>query len=82
MYQIDLDPEAREQLDAVPAQALAALAETLAMLELTPWIGSPQHSANPDGAVRWVLFGKAGMVIYLILEDQRRVDVLKVLWMG
>jgi hypothetical protein len=52
MYKIDIDPEAREQIGAVPAEALNALAETMAMLELTPWVGNPQHQDNPDGAVR------------------------------
>jgi hypothetical protein len=32
--------------------------------------------------LRRVLFGNHGMITYLILEDQQRVDVLKVLWAG
>ena len=30
--------------------------------------------------LRTVAFGNAGMVTYLILDDQRRVDVLQVFW--
>jgi hypothetical protein len=30
--------------------------------------------------VRVLLFGAAGLVTYLILEDQRQVDVLDVIW--
>lgn len=52
------------------------------MLELVPWNGAPLHDDNPDGAVRTLHFGRAGMVTYLILDDQRRVDVLNIVWMG
>jgi hypothetical protein len=78
MYKLDIDPDARDQLNAVPAGELNTLAEVFAMLELTPWNGQP----HPDGAVRRVLFGDWGIVVYLILEDQRRVDVLQVVWAG
>jgi hypothetical protein len=46
--------------------------------------GSPHHEGNPDGAVRRWAFGpgQAGQVVYLILEDQRRVDILLVLWLA
>ncbi len=38
--------------------------------------GDPVHKDNPDGAVRAHAFGRGGLMTYLILEDQRRVDVL------
>lgn len=82
MYKVEVDPEAREQIGAMPAQALVALAEVMAVLEVAPWSGSPHHHGNPHGAVRRTVFSGQGMIIYLILEDQRRVDVLKVLWAG
>ena len=82
MYRLDIDPEARDQINAVPARELKLLAEVFAMLELTPWNGQPQHKDNPDGEVRRVLFGDWGIVTYLILEDQQRVDVLQVVWAG
>jgi hypothetical protein len=44
--------------------------------------GDPLHEDNPDGAVRTLPFGRAGMVTYLILNDQRRVDVLNVVRAG
>ena len=39
---------------------------------------------TPDAGVRTLTFGPAGqgMITYLILEDQRRVDILDVLWLG
>jgi hypothetical protein len=51
----------------------------MAMLELTPWEGTPLNN-NPDGTVRTLPFGTAGLITYLILDDQQRVDVLDVLW--
>ncbi len=47
-----------------------------------PWNGDPVHKDNPDGAVRAHAFGRVGLMTYLILEDQRRVDVLIVQWVG
>ena len=49
-----------------------------------PWSGEPIDEANPDAEVRTLTFGAhhEGMVPYLILDGQRRVDVLSVLWLG
>jgi hypothetical protein len=81
-YSLDVDPLAEQQIAALPQSALSALAEVLAVLELVPWNGLPINEANPDGAVRQLPFGGLGLVTYLILEDQRRVDLLIVTWMG
>jgi hypothetical protein len=63
---------------------LTAYAEVLTTLELKPWNGRPQHTGNPDGAVRRWSFGpkSAGHVVYLILEDQREVHLLLVQWLA
>ncbi|MGO4614535.1 hypothetical protein AB4305_10120 [Nocardia sp. 2YAB30] len=53
MYRIIPDPETFEQVAALPAEALADYAEVLTVLEVQPWAGQPQHTANPDGAVRY-----------------------------
>jgi hypothetical protein len=52
VYKVDIDPEARDQIGALPAEVLIALAEVMAMLELAPWDGLPHHKDNPDGALR------------------------------
>ena len=52
------------------------------MLKLIPWNGEPINKHNPTGAVRTLPFGAVGIVTYLILEDQRRVDVITVVWVG
>ncbi|MBE8518224.1 hypothetical protein ILP97_12005 [Amycolatopsis sp. H6(2020)] len=67
---------------ALPQPALRALAEAIGVLELVPGKGDPYHRSNPDGSMRNLAFGPhgEGLVTYLILEDQNRVDLLRVLW--
>jgi hypothetical protein len=81
-YGFDVDPVAQAQIRALPSAALGALAEAMSMLELTPWSGRPINEDNPQGNVRVLPFGTAALIAYLILDDQRRVDVLEVLWGG
>jgi hypothetical protein len=80
MYRIVTDGVVAHQINALPGAALAGYAQALAVLELVPWNGDPINADNPEGNVRVLPFGDAGMVIYLILADQRRVDVLEVVW--
>jgi hypothetical protein len=81
-YSIDVDPGAQDAIVALPHEALLALAETFAVLELAPWsVGrSVNPERNPDSGVRNLPFGAAGMVTYLIVEHERRVDILLVTW--
>jgi hypothetical protein len=81
-YPLDVDPLAERQIAVLPQLALTALAEALAVLELVPWNGLPVNDANPDGPVRQLPFGGLGMITYLILNDQQRVDLLIVTWAG
>jgi hypothetical protein len=81
-YSLDIDPLAEQQIAALPQTALTALADALTVLELVPWNGLPVNGINPDGAVRQLPFGTLGMITYLILEDQQRVDLLIVTWAG
>lgn len=82
MYRVITDPQAREQLAALPARLLGDYARVLDALEVAPWNGEPQHAHNPQGEVRRWLFGPGGaaQVIYLIVERDREVHVLRVLW--
>ena len=52
------------------------------MLEVAPWHGDPYNRFKPDSSMRTHTFGPngEGLVIYLILEDQRRVDLVNILW--
>lgn len=81
-YPLGIDPLAEEQIAALPPPVLTPLAEAFAVLEVVPWNGLPLNKDNPDGAVRQLPFGGFGMITYLILDDQRRVDLLIVTWAG
>ena len=84
MYSLETGDEAIAQVDALPAEALGPYAELAALLEVAPWSGESLNLSRPDAPMRAHPFGAhgEGLVIYLILEDQRRVVVLRVLWAG
>lgn len=76
-YEINIDLQAHDDIAALPTEALVPLAEALTFLQLTPWSTLPINDKNPDGAVRALPFGGAGL---LTLDDQHRVDILKITW--
>ncbi len=84
MYRVETDELAQQQVDALPALALVAYAELRTLLEVSPWSGDAVNRKNPEAEVRTHTFGPRhqGVVTYLVLEDQRRVDVLQVMWVG
>lgn len=59
-------------------------AELVTLLEVAPWGGDSYDRKRPDANMRTHTFGShgEGLMIYLILDDQRRVVVLRVLWAG
>jgi len=83
VYRIVPDATVSDQVAALPDDALAAYAEVLDVLQLTPWHGEPQRADNPDAEVRRWHFGPglAGQVVYLILEDRQEVHLLLVQWL-
>jgi hypothetical protein len=83
VYRVGTDALAEPQVEALPSHALHAYAELRTLLEVNPWAGNPINSTNPDAAVRTLTFGPhhEGFVTFLILEDQRRVDILTVMWL-
>jgi len=82
-YTLDIDPLARAQIRELPPAGAAALPDALAVLELVPERGEPLNADNPDGGVYQLTFGNGcGLITYLLLTGQRRVDVLVVKWVG
>ncbi len=83
MYTVTTDETSRPQVDALPPEALIPFAEARTVLEVAPWNGRPYHRSKPDSPVRTLSFGPDGQsgLVYLVLEDQRRVDLLLVVWM-
>lgn len=84
MYRVETDAFVQHQVEALPSHALAAYADLRTVLEVSPWSGDSVNHQKPDAEVRTLAFGRhhEGMVTYLILESQRRVDVLDVMWLG
>jgi hypothetical protein len=84
VYEVTTDEQSQAQIDALPADALAPFAEVRAALELAPWNGAAYHRHRPDSPMRALSFGPHGEgdIVYLILDDQRRVDILVVLWLA
>ena len=80
-YPLDIDPAARAQIQALPLAGVDALAEAMTVLLLVPERGESINAANPDGGVYQLAFGDGrGLITYLLLTDQNRVDVLIVTW--
>jgi len=83
VYRVETDEWVQQHVDQLPADALASYAEVRVLLEVSPWSGEPVNPDNTDAEVRTHTFGDGlGLVTYLVLEDQRRVDVLQVIWLG
>jgi hypothetical protein len=84
VYEITTDEQSQHQIDTLPADALAPFAEARTTLEVAPWNGQPYHRHRPDSPMRALSFGphSQGDIVYLILDDQRRVDILVVLWLA
>ena len=82
-YRLDIDPIAAEQIRALPAKALASLSEAFEVLQLVPERGQPINPANPTGGVYQLVYGDGrGLITYLLLTHQERVDVLLVTWVS
>jgi hypothetical protein len=84
VYRVTTDQRSQPQVDALSPAALSSFAEARVTLAVAPWGGDPINDDTPDGPVRTLSFGSAhqGLITYLILDHQRRVDLLDVLWIG
>jgi hypothetical protein len=56
----------------------------MTLLELAPWSGDPYNRERPDANMRTHTFADEGrgLVSYLVLETERRVVILRVLWIS
>jgi hypothetical protein len=83
MYAVEIDDDAADQIAKLSPDALNAFAVVVDLVEFHPWSGDSYNRQRPDGNMRTHLFGDEheGLAIYLILEEQRRVIVLRVIWL-
>ncbi|CCH33526.1 hypothetical protein ABZ816_23020 [Actinosynnema sp. NPDC047251] len=78
-YTLDVDPDARAQIRALPPEGAIALVEAFEVLSLVPERGEPANARNPTGGLYHLPFGDGrGLITYLLLTTQGRVDVLVV----
>jgi|tagenome__1003787_1003787.scaffolds.fasta_scaffold18751350_2 hypothetical protein len=85
MFRVVTDVQARDQIAALPADALPWFAGAIDVLELTPaTAGRPYNAMKPEAPMRELIFGPggAGAITYLLLEDQREVHLLVVQWLS
>jgi hypothetical protein len=82
VYTVEADSSVQQEIDALPAEALASFAEVRVVLETAPWSGRALRKVNPQGEVRTHAFGRTGIVVYVILERQRRVELVRIVWAG
>lgn len=84
MYDFDVAPEVTATIAVLPDSVLPSLGEIFDVLRIAPWNGPPYNEDNVEGAMRHWAFGpgNVGDVIYLILENARRVEVVRITWFG
>lgn len=84
MYTVEPYPEAEEAIAALPEAARAGYRDAVEVMALVPWNGRSYVCTKPDGPMRQIVFGPGGygVATYLVLEDEQRVDVLRVQWAG
>lgn len=84
MYTVGKSKQVDEQIDALPAEALAAFHEVTVFLQVAPWNGRSFVAERPDAPMRTRTFGDGGygMVTYLIVEYRRQVEIIHVTWYG
>lgn len=84
MYHVVTDDEVNAQVAAMPDDLLAHYAQVLDLLELAPWSSEPYTDAKPDGVMRRLPFGPPGrtaQAIFLILDRDLRVEIVRVVWL-
>lgn len=82
MYTVDLDPVARQQAEALPIEAINPFLELRALLETHPWSGQPLNPDNPKANLLTQAFGSRGLAVYLVLDEQREVYIVRIDWLS
>jgi hypothetical protein len=81
VYEVNRTDEARAATAALPVDALKALAELVDVLVLDPHVGGPYH--EPDSDLRTIMLADGDLLaVWLVLEAQHRVELLRLLWLG
>jgi hypothetical protein len=81
VYDVNLSDEARDAAAHVPHDSLKALAELVDLLILDPYVGRLYRGPGSDLRSIAIADGKL-LVVWLVLEAQQRVELLRLLWLG
>lgn len=83
----DLDPAALEEFGEkvhdLPQDGRARVDGVLGVLSVAPWNSSPMSESNPAGQYRFVPFSVSsgyGFVTFVVMEAERRVSLVNLLW--
>jgi len=85
VYGVRSSDEVDEQIAQLPHDGAARFAELRTALELDPWSGDPYIRTDPHSSMRTRTFAAAsgdGFVVYMVLERDRFVDLLQIIWFG
>jgi len=79
-YTLDIDPAERPD-PGTSASGNRRAGRGIQVLSLVSERGEPINADNPTGGIYQLTFGGGlGLITYLLLADQNRVDVLVVTW--
>jgi hypothetical protein len=82
-YRVESTPIAEQQILTLPHAGQAAYADLADRIAEDPWEGVPWIDQTAS-AMRHAVFGDQGegLAVYVILDRDERVVVVKVLWAG
>jgi hypothetical protein len=81
VYEVNLLDEARTTLAGLAPDALKSLAELVDLLAIQPYAG--RLYGRPGSDLRTIALADGRILaVWLVLEDQQRVEVLRILWLG
>jgi plasmid stabilization system protein ParE len=81
VYEVNLFDEARTTLAGLPPDALKSLAELFDLLAIQPYAG--RLYGRPSSDLRTIALADGRILaVWLVLEDQQRVEILRILWLG
>jgi hypothetical protein len=81
LYRLITLPEAEAQICALRSEALGPFAELITLLEISPWSGRPFVRSKPRANMLTLAFGDHGFAVYIVLEEQREVYLIRVVWL-
>ncbi|WP_196450262.1 hypothetical protein [Planomonospora sp. ID82291] len=81
---MEVEENASLEIAALPKEGALSFGSLVDLLEIHPWSGDSYNRKRPDANMRAHPFGdhREGLAVYLIIEDQLRVVILRVLWLS